>query len=137
MKKLMKKHLNQKGFTLIELIVVIAIIAILAAVIIPRFTGFTEKANQKATLSGARTLLTAAQTLIADDPTYDPESATVGLALKGANVTDLTGTLTGVTITNVNYDTDGLDFDYAYVTGGKTYTATVDDGILSATVTVS
>ncbi len=39
----MKKHLNQKGFTLIEIIVVVVILAILAALILPRFLGQTER----------------------------------------------------------------------------------------------
>ncbi len=37
---------NNKGFTLIELIIVIAIIAILAAVIAPQYLGYVEKARQ-------------------------------------------------------------------------------------------
>ena len=39
------KKLNKKGFTLTELIVVIAVIAILAAVLIPTLTGYIEKAR--------------------------------------------------------------------------------------------
>lgn len=40
-----KLRKSKKGFTLIELIVVIAILGILAAIAIPRFAGFTDKAK--------------------------------------------------------------------------------------------
>ena len=42
------KKINKKGFTLTELIVVIAVIAILAAVLIPTLTGYIEKARVSA-----------------------------------------------------------------------------------------
>ncbi|OGO77572.1 MAG: hypothetical protein A2Y23_15775 [Clostridiales bacterium GWB2_37_7] len=45
MNKMYKMMNNRKGFTLIELIVVIAILGILATIAVPRLTGFTEKAN--------------------------------------------------------------------------------------------
>ncbi|MBQ8448349.1 MAG: type II secretion system protein [Clostridia bacterium] len=42
------KNTNKKGFTIVELVIVIAVIAILAAVLIPTFVGLVNKANQAA-----------------------------------------------------------------------------------------
>ena len=42
------KRNNKKGFTIVELVIVIAVIAILSAVLIPTFSGITEKANKSA-----------------------------------------------------------------------------------------
>lgn len=44
------KKANKKGFTIVELVIVIAVIAILAAVLIPTFSNVVEKANQSAAL---------------------------------------------------------------------------------------
>ena len=47
------KKLNKKGFTIVELVIVIAVIAILAAVMIPTFAGIMNRANESAALQEA------------------------------------------------------------------------------------
>lgn len=46
----------QQGFTLIELMIVVAIIGILAAIAIPQFSDYTKKAEDKAAQSDMRNL---------------------------------------------------------------------------------
>jgi MSHA pilin protein MshA len=49
MKKNIKRHLKgQEGFTLIEIIAVLVILGILAAVAVPKFMSLTEESKQKA-----------------------------------------------------------------------------------------
>lgn len=53
----MKKRLDKKGFTLIEMLVVIAIIAVLVAIIIPTVTAATTKANAATDAANLRSVL--------------------------------------------------------------------------------
>ena len=60
---------NKKGFTIVELVIVIAVVAILAAVLIPTFAGLVRKANISNDTIVAKNLNTAA--IAADADTFE------------------------------------------------------------------
>jgi type IV pilus assembly protein PilA len=66
LQKLTKK--NEKGFTLIELMIVIAIIGILAAIAIPNFINYRKRSYNTAANADIKNLYTAAQAYFTDNP---------------------------------------------------------------------
>ena len=106
-----KKMKNRKGFTLIELIVVIVIIGILAAILIPRLTGFTDKAEKTQAVVWAKEVATAMDA-------YEAEHG--GFTTDEAIISQLSGVSTGA-ITTLEAD-GGLLVTYVK-SATKSYTA--------------
>ena len=79
--KFVQKLKNKKGFTLVELIVVIAIIAILTAVLIPVIGNYTAQAAQTAADQGAAEVKSSLSAVLADGVTagelYDNGTITI------------------------------------------------------------
>lgn len=86
------KKTNNKGFTLVELIVVLVILAILAAILVPALLGYIDKARQKQITSNAETAYVAAQSLATEYYGKHPTLviADRNAAVSATNIQDLT-----------------------------------------------
>ena len=140
----MKK--NNKGFTLVELIVVLVILAILAAILVPALLGYIDKAREKKITTNAEAALVAAQAIVTEqyglgNSSSDAETA----AEKWSNINRLaeiksTGTATptlditlgngsdskhnGFIITAATYTENGKSYSWTSTTGEWTEVTT-------------
>ena len=96
------KKLNKKGFTIVELVIVIAVIAILAGVLIPTFANVVEKANQSAAMQEAAALYKEVYAMDLSDGKLDGKDGET--ALTTLNTKTFTYTVTEGKVTEFKYD---------------------------------
>lgn len=106
------KRNNKKGFTIVELVIVIAVIAILAGVMIPTFGAIIDNANESRAIQEGKNALTAKHAEDLEDGIVDN--------LVDSGITYEDGVITGFTYTCENG-----------------YTATYADGEWTATKTTN
>jgi type IV pilus assembly protein PilA len=104
MLKIFRKK-GQKGFTLIELMIVIAIIGILAAIAIPQFVTYRQKGYNTQAKGELKSFYTACQAYMADVPgTTDCTTTLVSATFVPATTVTITtaagATMSGVTATH-------------------------------------
>ena len=102
--------MNKKGFTIVELVIVIAVIAILAAVMIPTFSGIVTKAQQSAAIQKATAMW----------------KELYALDLADGNLNGAEGS-TDIVKTNTKYQINGVtNFEYTPNATGTKFTAQID-----------
>ena len=111
-----KKLKDKKGFTLVELIVVLVILAILAALLVPTLTGYIDKANKEKVVAETRMVVMAVQT---------EASEAYGKAGAGKDLTGADGT------------TESWTADSAEVTEIKTLSEVLTKSGVSFTATIT
>jgi type II secretion system protein G len=96
---------NQKGFTLMELMIVIVIIGVLAAVGVPAYKGYTDRAKKAACDAQIKTVKTAVGMYYADEGEYPDGLTATNLGEYIENITDLI-TCPADSATEYTYDED-------------------------------
>ena len=131
-----KKLKEKKGFTSVELIVVLVILAILAALLIPALTKYIDKAKEKSITAETRQAVMAAQTLV-DEKWADDQNATITVKEDGTitydavkDLAEVKGAISAVEIkdgkiTSLTYTHAGKQCVYSTdKTADKMYTVT-------------
>jgi type IV pilus assembly protein PilA len=116
---------RKEGFTLIELMIVIAIIGILAAIAIPQFSAYRQRSYNSSAQSDIRNIATAQEAYYVDNSRYSNTAdgtaltPTYGYMPSGGVTVNITGTLTSYEITGY------------HLSGNKTYTLKGPGGTIS------
>jgi prepilin-type N-terminal cleavage/methylation domain-containing protein len=99
---LQKLRKNSKGFTLIELMIVIAIVGILAAIAIPNFIAYRSKSYCSAATADVEAVMGAIAEYFADPDNMSVSTASssvAALTLSNNNTFDITGPTSPITVT--------------------------------------
>ena len=116
---------NERGFTLIELMIVIAIIGILAAIAIPQFNFYRGRSFDSAATADLRNAATAQEAYFVDNQAYCSAVGTLTGSTYGLYLSD--NVAFAITATT----TSGYTMTASHAKGNKTFTLTGPGGTIT------
>ena len=99
----MEKKMNNKGFSLVELIVVIAIMAVLVGVLAPQFIKYVEKSRESTDIQNADSVRTVVESYYADKDGVSGNSVTITINQNGT-----TSSVSNNALSDAGVDTNKL-----------------------------
>jgi type IV pilus assembly protein PilA len=129
---------SRKGFTLVELMVVVVIVALLAALLIPMLTARIEAARWSEGKAAAGTIATALRAYVIERAELEPSLNVTDIKIEDfMNPADLTGKYFQYTSNGIDYGLSGVTYTPDTVAPGGyviTYIITVNQGTKDTSV---